>query len=1077
MGMPEVELKAQVAVFSRGVQPAGTKWDPAELERLRTVLADQLPNVTGYLGSPEFTDRINVMKKGPLRGILINGGGIRLYQLVIQLKVVGKTLNCALPIQVVWHNAREMKPKPEENKGIQGKNKTLSALPKIIHKTLNCILPIEVAWHNATEMEPKPEENKGIQGKNKTPSALPKIICKTLNCILPIEVIGESLTCTLPIEVIRETLNCTLTIEVVIRETLNCTLPIEVVWHNATEMDPSSWSTIASNFAPITGFSLYDRQYPSHHRMPSSGPLSGFAAKAYSLYHTSFQQDPYRALLPRHIPSTTPASSRWDVPEQVARDVAELVARIVAMRTGSTPPTTACRPQDPYPALLPSHIPSTTPASSRTPIRLCCQAIFPLPHQLPAGPLSGFAAKPYSLYHTSFQQWVVAEQEHGNLLWPSMRGEWVSNEAYTILGLDYNKTKSGQLLFDRIKHADVLEHLLWINSYSDVMYRYLHGDKDTFPLAFATAGKASHFRLVPIPPGAMMVWAPNVVVLRRSKRRGLRDGYKLQGVLQHDPFGRPMFLHRTISKFWFGSSPPFITTFTAPLPYPWLKWYLAQSKNLGPSQGLPSAIAAGPEAFDLWPKSPLVESVVDRDGKTCPPEHVDYWTALSLALPIGQVPYLETQACMDALAVRLGSDTFSEIKAKGLIAHPALINMTTEHLSPHGPPKGPPPKLPAWVLPTPPDLLPSPSPPSPPMPPPMPNNQGIDQNPGLFTSLSPNSSPSPSPSPSGTPMVGWEGTASEVLGRVTAASFRAARWVDENAYSLFGSAMQVPPPPPPPRYQRKTLVDLRDKLRASASPGVVSLVDSGEGEDGTLISPDRPVNSQTRERLNEFIESTRHQRDKILELMEVRRIAMQHGGAGVSNVQGGGGVAGGGSQGWMDSKEEVEKMLRARAGGQSGGGGGHGINALLRDIDGAIGGGGSSSGIGSGVPLAGWAGTGSGIGGGGGGGGYSGGEGGDEGYAGASAFGDIDVSRSNLDEATLLTRASVKGQALDTGARGAKGQALDTGADLGAVLGGVAEGKGDQKAAVLESSPSPSPSPPETPDPLDDLLSEESEFM
>jgi hypothetical protein len=61
--------------------------------------------------------------------------------------------------------------------------------------------------------------------------------------------------------------------------------------------------------------------------------------------------------------------------------------------------------------------------------------------------------------------------------------------------------ETGQLLLDRRRHADVLEYLFWINSFADTVYREVHGDKDTFPLAFAVAGKAHEYSQMPVPPG------------------------------------------------------------------------------------------------------------------------------------------------------------------------------------------------------------------------------------------------------------------------------------------------------------------------------------------------------------------------------------------------------------------------------------------------------------------------------------------------------------------------------------------------------------------------------------------------
>lgn len=54
-------------------------------------------------------------------------------------------------------------------------------------------------------------------------------------------------------------------------------------------------------------------------------------------------------------------------------------------------------------------------------------------------------------------------------------------------------TESGQLLLDLMRHADVAEWALWINSFGDSIYKAVWGDKDTFQLAFAVAGKAHEF--------------------------------------------------------------------------------------------------------------------------------------------------------------------------------------------------------------------------------------------------------------------------------------------------------------------------------------------------------------------------------------------------------------------------------------------------------------------------------------------------------------------------------------------------------------------------------------------------------
>jgi hypothetical protein len=59
-------------------------------------------------------------------------------------------------------------------------------------------------------------------------------------------------------------------------------------------------------------------------------------------------------------------------------------------------------------------------------------------------------------------------------------------------------TESGALLMDLVRHADVMEYLLWINSWGEMVYKAVWGDKDTYAVAFAVAGKAQHFTQVQV---------------------------------------------------------------------------------------------------------------------------------------------------------------------------------------------------------------------------------------------------------------------------------------------------------------------------------------------------------------------------------------------------------------------------------------------------------------------------------------------------------------------------------------------------------------------------------------------------
>lgn len=48
----------------------------------------------------------------------------------------------------------------------------------------------------------------------------------------------------------------------------------------------------------------------------------------------------------------------------------------------------------------------------------------------------------------------------------------------------------------RNMHADALEWLWFVNSHAEVVYKLMYGDKDTFRLAFALAGKPDYFEQV-----------------------------------------------------------------------------------------------------------------------------------------------------------------------------------------------------------------------------------------------------------------------------------------------------------------------------------------------------------------------------------------------------------------------------------------------------------------------------------------------------------------------------------------------------------------------------------------------------
>ena len=57
-----------------------------------------------------------------------------------------------------------------------------------------------------------------------------------------------------------------------------------------------------------------------------------------------------------------------------------------------------------------------------------------------------------------------------------------------------------QLFVHRQKHAEVLHWLWFVTANSDFFYPRMHGDKDTYRLAFALANKASQYNQIKYGP-------------------------------------------------------------------------------------------------------------------------------------------------------------------------------------------------------------------------------------------------------------------------------------------------------------------------------------------------------------------------------------------------------------------------------------------------------------------------------------------------------------------------------------------------------------------------------------------------
>ncbi|GAX76848.1 hypothetical protein CEUSTIGMA_g4294.t1 [Chlamydomonas eustigma] len=298
----------------------------------------------------------------------------------------------------------------------------------------------------------------------------------------------------------------------------------------------------------------------------------------------------------------------------------------------------------------------------------------------------------------------------GNMFWPSAWQDKVRDRGYTMHGLTPSETKkvinagkgysprdteSGQVLIDRGKHLDVLEYLLWINSYPEKLKGSMWGDKDTFGLAFAVAGKAHLYFQVAVPPAGLFHWRKDMLLIKATQQKDW--GWQLIGMLQHDTWGRPAFIHRTIDKYSPEKNPTNIELITAPITLRWSEYFLNHD-NMGPTKGVPwdyvvpanAVTELVPTKTASWVHEVDGELVQDSftfsdssapDTTKCPvPTFVSVWTMAANGLPIDLEPAM-MEACLPVLERLLGPREYEHYKVKGWLEVPTLRYLDREHMS------------------------------------------------------------------------------------------------------------------------------------------------------------------------------------------------------------------------------------------------------------------------------------------------------------------------------------------------------------------------------------------------------------
>ncbi|HXI21598.1 MAG TPA: hypothetical protein VNH46_10955 [Gemmatimonadales bacterium] len=172
----------------------------------------------------------------------------------------------------------------------------------------------------------------------------------------------------------------------------------------------------------------------------------------------------------------------------------------------------------------------------------------------PARILNGWEVKPYAILHCPFREVLLLDADNcavsdpealfrtweyrdlGALFWPDLGRLDASHASWSIFGVPYRdepEIESGQIVVNKETCWKALCLTKHYNDFSDFYYRYVHGDKETFHLAFRKAGQ----------PYAM----PS-----RSTRfeRGV--------FFQADFAGQTVFQHRNGAKWTLHGTNPFI---------------------------------------------------------------------------------------------------------------------------------------------------------------------------------------------------------------------------------------------------------------------------------------------------------------------------------------------------------------------------------------------------------------------------------------------------------------------------------------------------------------------------------------
>ena len=193
------------------------------------------------------------------------------------------------------------------------------------------------------------------------------------------------------------------------------------------------------------------------------------------------------------------------------------------------------------------------------PLDVECVDALEVAKQHPVRRLAGWECKPFSIIHSPFREvlWLDAdnvplvdpsflfdEPEYartGALFWPDLTSLPPVHPIWKICRVPWQpepEFETGQLVLDKARCWDALQLTMHLNEWSDFYYQYVHGDKETFHLAWRMLER----------PFGMPARLPEKAIGFWSRAPATDGG--CWTLFQHDSAGRPIFHHRTSTGKW-----------------------------------------------------------------------------------------------------------------------------------------------------------------------------------------------------------------------------------------------------------------------------------------------------------------------------------------------------------------------------------------------------------------------------------------------------------------------------------------------------------------------------------------------